>query len=260
MTMNWLCGCGEQFRECQFWSRVMTRWREGKSASELELSRRLMLDEMTSVRAAAAVCRGRPEYLREVRELIERLFEASNAQVVIDSSKSFRQACILLATETVEMYVVHLVRDPRAVVHSLMHRPKKRLDAPEGSAMLSLDPQSSVGLWIQSNRQAEQLGRLPRCRYLFVRYEEFVNSPSATLSQIGHFVCQGGTEAVDVNSAEIPLSHTISGNPDRLRKGAHIRRPDGLDGIDPSLISMVEEQTAGMLQEYGYSDIRNSAS
>jgi len=138
------------------------------------------------------------------------------------------------------------------VVHSLVNRPKKRRDDPGGSAMMGLDPDRAIGLWLQSNRQATQLSPVPGCRYLLVRYEDFVESPGTILRRIGEFVGQGRKEAGDVDSAEILVSHTISGNPDRLHKGARIRRSAGLDGIESSLQAQVERRTAGMLKEYGY--------
>ena len=256
LTLNWLCGCGEPFRECGFWSQVMTRWMGGTAASDLERTRRRMLEEMTGVESASAVCHRRPEYLGEIRELIERLFEVSGAQVIIDSSKSFRQACILLATGVVELNVVHLVRDPRAVVFSLVHRPKMRLDDPGGPAMLGLDAGRAVGLWLHSNRQAGRLADAPGCRYLFVRYEDFVNSPQAMVTQIVQFTGQSSARIGDVGTVEIPTSHTISGNPDRLRRGIRIRRNPGVDAIEPSLRELVEVRTTELLSEYGYSPKR----
>lgn len=259
LMSNWLCGCGEPFRECRFWSRVMEPWMadssigvDGTRAAELERIRRAMLREMTCVDEGPAVCGRYPGYLRESGELIGRVFEASGAEVIVDSSKSFRQALILLAGGGVELYVVHLVRDPRAVVHSLVNRPKRRLDDPGGSAMLGLDPDRAVGLWLQSNRQAAGLAQAPGCRYLLVRYEDFVESPRDVVGRIVGVAGESGVEIGDVGAVEIPASHTISGNPDRLRGGARIRAGTGLEGIDSGLCELVEGLAGEELEGYGY--------
>lgn len=64
----------------------MAPWANGTSAATLERIRREMLEEMTSVEAAAAVCSNRPKYLVECWGLIRRLFDVSAAEVIVDSS------------------------------------------------------------------------------------------------------------------------------------------------------------------------------
>ena len=218
LTMNWFCGCGDRFRDCRFWSRVMSPWvdESGARAAELERTRRRMLREMTSVKWCQGVCRDWPDYIGEIRLLLDRVFDATDARIVIDSSKSFRQACILLATGAVELYVVHLVRDPRATVYSLVHRAKKQLDDPEGSTMVTLDEEHAIHHWMEGNRQAERLSDLSGVRYLRVRYEDFVAAPREALRGVAGFAGESAEQIDGDGPLEILASHTISGNPDRM--------------------------------------------
>lgn len=135
---------------------------------------------------------------------------------------------------------MHLVRDPRATVFSLVNRPKKRIDDPEGSTMLSFDPERAIGLWLRSNRQAACLAPAPGCRYLFVRYEDFVGSPRAAAARIVEFARESPERVGDHDMLEVPVNHTISGNPDRLLQHARIRQDGGVYEVDRRLRTLVE--------------------
>ncbi len=256
LTMNWRCGCGDLFRDCRFWGPVMAPWMDesGARAAELERTRRRMMREMTSVKWCEGVCREWPDYIDEVRLLLQRVFEASDASAVIDSSKSFRQACMLLATGEVALYVVHLVRDPRTTVYSLVHRAKRHLDDPLGSAMVTLEPNHAIDYWLESNRQTERLVDLPGVEYLRVRYEDFVAKPGETLQRLSKFAGVSAEGLQRGGPPEIVAGHSISGNPDRLLSGARrqIRAVVGGDGLDPGIRALVESRTGEALEAYGY--------
>lgn len=257
LLLNWLCGCGSPFRDCAFWGRVMTPWAGEplEQAEELERTRLRMVREMTSVKWCHEVCRDWPNYVDELRRLISQVYDASSAGVVIDSSKSFRQACMLLATEAVDLDVVHLVRDPRSTVFSLVHRTKRHLDDPDRGSMAALSPEAAIDLWLHSNTQAEQLATLPGVRYMRLRYEDFVAAPSDTLTLIARFTGKSADDQGSSESLLIPPSHTISGNPGRLdrTRSRMISHPSRPDSLEPSLKKLVVSRTGALLQRYGYS-------
>lgn len=261
LELNWLCGCGRPFRSCEFWQEVIAEWRAAAGASraeELEAARRSIANELGSTATPSLIRDIQPQYVDAVRCLVSAVFQVSGASVVVDSSKSYRQACTLLAGGKVELVVVHLVRDPRATVFSLVERPKRRFDDPQGSAMLNPDVESAVSLWSSSNYEAERLGQLAS-KYVVQRYEDLVSEPRAVIERIIEFA---GTPACDVEGfaepvdlARIKRSHTVSGNPDRLRDEARteVRLDDEWSRrMDRSMREFVEEHTRERMERYSY--------
>lgn len=262
LTRNWLCGCGQPFRQCPFWSPVakVVDWEtSATSAASLEHDRRALWNELRSVDDIEMLQANYPTYVAETRGLVERAISADDCRFLIDSSKTFRQACVHLAAGNVEFFVVHLVRDSRATVFSLTHRVKQRADDPDGSSMLQPEPEQAVRLWTQSNLQAEALGSLNPPNYLRIRYEDFVDDPRSTLAAVVDLVnSQVPSESLPIEgrrTVKLATTHTISGNPGRIRADNRVEIREDLEwqsAIPVSLANLVTERTADLLRRYGY--------
>jgi hypothetical protein len=83
-----------------------------------------------------------------------------------------------------------------------------------------------VGVW---NLTADALWARSPERYLRVAYEDFVRHPRTSVERILWFA---GHDAdldrvvLDERTARVAVSHTVAGNPDRLRSGALTLRLD----------------------------------
>ena len=77
-----------------------------------------------------------------------------------------------------DVYVLHLVRDPRAVAYSWQRR-QSRLDRGGGAFKRRTSGDSSAR-WLAWNTATEAYWARRPDRYLFVRYEDFVAEPAAT--------------------------------------------------------------------------------
>ena len=101
--------------------------------------------------------------------------------MVVDSSKHASLAFCLRCSPGVDLRVVHMVRDSRAVAYSW----DKVVDRPEsaGSQMATYKPAKAALRWNLQNSALQLLSQLgmPTLR---VRYEDFVRAPAATLSEI----------------------------------------------------------------------------
>lgn len=268
LLRNELCGCGEPFGSCPFWTAVGREafggWQNvdaERMASFKPLLRRVRYLPHHAAFAGAGV------RTRQVRELLgvlgpvlERLYgalqEVSGARVVVDSSKRFSYAAVLCALPRVEVYAVHLVRDSRAVAHS-WSRGKARPEAAggEGSRMPRQGPAKVARMW---NVQNLLHGLLPRSgvrSFARLRYEDFVRDPAPRL---GETLRGLGLEADlgFIRGREVPLSrdHTVSGNPARFENGSVVLRPDEAwrERMRARDVALVTALTAPLLAGYGY--------
>jgi len=163
---NQLCGCGQPFRDCDFWSGVMTSAYRGRAVSVAAEVRQLSsaLDrirftpQLLLPNCRSAAFRG---HLERYDFLAARLYEAiltvSGGNVVVDSSKDPSYAILLRSLPSLDVAVVHLVRDPRAVAYSWS---RKRI-RPEihwtAQYMKQRTPLRSALLWNEHNVLLEAL-------------------------------------------------------------------------------------------------------
>ena len=122
-------------------------------------------------------------YRRTLVDLYRGVLEAGNGDVIVDSSKFPSYAFLLHQTGEIDLQVIHLVRDPRAVAFS-WRRDKVDPDAPGGERMKKL-PSFVTGLyWSAWNLAIERISKAQGIPRLLVRYEDFVASPRSTMEQI----------------------------------------------------------------------------
>jgi len=232
------CGCGLPPVECPRWSAVLDRMRRKwlPTADDGELTaavdsvlraQREVLARRNRLRAISAAAGGetRWEALQCMRavsiDLCTSLAEVTGASVIVDTSKLAHVAALLAGAEEVDHRVLHVVRDPRAVAYSWQRR--KDLPVSNGTIpMATYSPGASVGLWLENCFGAALLRRyVPSDRWLFVRYEDFVARPQATVDEVLAFV---GIAApgpfVGPDTVQLGTNHTLAGNPNRFRTGS----------------------------------------
>jgi hypothetical protein len=141
--------------------------------------------------------------------------------VIVDSSKRAQDAAVLAGLDDVDHYVLHMVRDPRAVAFSWGKRDKTIRVAGGTRAMGSRGLLSSVSRWTENGLGAEALRRhVPADRWLFLRYEDFAAHPRAAIARIQAFLGEKGElPFADDDSAVLAVNHTVAGNPNRFHVG-----------------------------------------
>jgi hypothetical protein len=265
---NERCGCGAQFADCVFWGRV------GQEAfggwDRVDVSRVAHLNaEVDRTRhiprlAAPAPGLARRSDLQEYTSYYQRVYTgimaASGCRALVDSSKHASLAFCLRWRQDIDLRVVHVVRDSRAVAHSWTKQ-VSRPDAAAESFMTQYSPAVAAGQWNAQNGTVALLGRLgtPTLR---VRYEDLTSAPAATLDEIAAFAgldaSPGGPPVIGQDAggrwAELGAAHTVSGNPMRFTTGrVPIRRDERWRTAMPARQRRtVTTLTLPLLARYGY--------
>lgn len=259
-----LCGCGERFGVCPHWTAVLDA--AGIVDRHREASRMLELQQQgMRVRHVPAMLYNRRDpgarlarldgYGDSLGRLYRALAEVSGAQVIVDSSKLPAYGFLLSGVPGIHIHIVHLVRDPRATAYSWL-RKKVQPDRP---AFGYMEPQSvvrSAVLWATWNTSARLFWEGSGLPYLLVRYEDFVESPSASMQRILEMVgCAGHSlPFADESTVHLGRNHTVAGNPNRLQTGMMKIRGDDewkarMRPRDRRVVTML---TAPALRRFGY--------
>jgi hypothetical protein len=183
------------------------------------------------------------------------LAETTGAGIVVDISKRPLDAAVMAGAPDLDTYVLHVVRDPRAVVHS-WRRAKTFSAAGEVRTMGTRGLASSVRRWTSNALFAEALRRRhPPERWLHLRYEDFAARPRATIEELLEFLgATGATPFIDARTALLHPNHIVAGNPSRFTTGeVTIRSDDAWKRTMPRRDQLlVAGLTLPLLVRYGY--------
>ncbi len=264
---NLLCGCGVQFRECEFWTDVVTKafggWEkiDARKINKIWLSIGRLRKYFFSgfIRLGAYHKNNRnAEYFEAQERLYKAVSFVSGCKIVVDSSKMPTRAYILENISSIDLYVLHLVRDSRAMAFSMQRKKIK----PEVSDFLAYLPKIGLiksaiiwnGINLVSHHLKQTMSRSDR--YFRIKYEEFVENPEGTLVRIGEYV---GVPIdvdffIDSQTANFGVNHTVAGNPIRFKNGVNSIQLDDewrykMPKLQQQLVTVL---TWPFLKLYGY--------
>jgi hypothetical protein len=232
---NRRCGCGRPILECPLWSEALAA-----TARETGFDTATMAqwhDEIYRWPRIPRMLRIRPDdltdwpilegYARISASLYRAVQTATGARVIVDSSKWPAGPGPLGLIPGIDPYVVHLVRDPRAVAHS-WQRTKLQHDMDRPREMPRFGPWHSALSWTARNVVAGRVAALSTERSVTVRYEDFVAHPRNTMHKIIDLVAEPSNLDDILTDGTIHLgeNHTVAGNPARFSGGEVRIRPD----------------------------------
>jgi hypothetical protein len=262
---NRLCGCGERFRDCAFWSAVGTEAFGGWDNVDFQalLQRRALVDRPWRVPHLMAPRAGRrftadvESHVSDLARLYRAVSAVSGASVIVDSSKAPSYALLLSRMPRTRVSLVHLVRDSRGTVFSWQKR-IVRPDRPEiHSYMLRYPTMGAALRYTGYNLQMHML-RWTDLPYLWMRYEDVVRDPRRHLERILGFadvpVDDSTLEFLHDGQVKLGLSHTVLGNPMRMSDGWIDLRLDEewTSKMAKGQRLAVSAVTAPLLVRYGY--------
>ncbi len=258
-----LCSCGERFSRCPYWSCVLASDRlapqqreQGVAALRRHYRLRHYLPRLLWPRMGASA----PAELARARQYLARLYAAAAAcapgERLLDGSKHPARALALAQTPGLQLWVLHLVRDPRAVVHSWAN---PKYNPGLGRPMRRYSLLVASGKWLLENLLTELL-RWRGCAVMRLRYEDLVNQDAAALARLAHFVgldegalrmALGAEPGAAVRSGDY---HSLAGNPIRFGDQALALRRDERfrTAMPPWRRLVVLLLTAPLALRYGY--------
>jgi UDP-N-acetylglucosamine transferase subunit ALG13 len=258
-----LCGCGEPFRACPVWRKVGEFAFGGWSELDLDEVRSLRerLDRPWSVplllgsRLSPSLDRDVARYVALLSRLYAAIAEATDARVIVDSSKIATWAMLARQVPGMDLRTVHLVRDPRGVVNS-WRKQVRRDDGGGRDTMPRYGVVPASVRYVAYNTLAH--GLRAAGRYRLARYEDLLASPRATVARLLAFAGMASPEGsfayLRPDEVDLAPNHTVDGNPMRLQRGPVALR---LDDAWRSELSAREQRivrtiTAPLALAYGY--------
>jgi len=246
------CSCGDLIRRCRFWEQV----REGMASRGFAFDLANVGTDYRSVKSRYAqrllgpLHRGRfleslrdtalsmcPTWRTQLSEIHRRnaalastILELRRAQVIVDSSKTGVRLKYLLRNPGLDVKVIHLIRDGRAVALTYMD-PAGFADARDparrGGGMGSDRRSERFSIaraayeWRRCVEEAENVLRsLPASQWTAIHYEEYCLEPQATLRRLQEFLgVEPGSQPREFRAVE---QHVV-GNGMRLDSAAGIQ-------------------------------------
>jgi len=236
LSANELCGCGDRFLSCPFWSDVGREafggWGAIDTQQILRLQRRVDRNRYIIFMLLPALS---PRYRRELSRyvaVLDQLYRAIHrvgGGVIVDSSKHASTAFILRRVPSVRLRIVHLVRDSRGVAFSLSKRVRRPESVDEETFMFRSSSWRSSIEWMTFNPLFHVIHVLGTPTIL-ARYEALARDPRAVLNDIltseALDVMEEELGFIDGRMVQLAKGHTVAGNPMRLEHGSFQVRLD----------------------------------
>ncbi len=259
---NRLCGCGMPVQECEVWREVLDHLgmqeplddgrHIGRLREQLAQTKQLIPMFVAPDRYRCRTVTGLEEFLDATSKLYKAIAQVTHCEIIVDSSKWPTYSFLLDLLPDIDVYVLHLVRDPRACAFSWT----RGKETEPGKSIGTQSTLRSTAYWVVWNPAIRYLWSRRTNRYRFLRYEDFVENPRQTIQSIVDFVGSPASQLPfsDDQTVIMVKTHAISGNPTRFAKGAvrlalddewHNKMPTGRRRL-------VTTMTWPLLWQYGY--------
>ena len=263
LIMNKICGCEAPFEQCEMWQPIFSEAFGGMS--KVDARKMIYLRESWARTKHIPLMLAPPgrrliewrlaEYLDALGKLYRAIQTVTGSRVIVDTSKFPSYSFVLGMAPSVDLRVVHLVRDPRAVAYSWMR--KKLQPDPETPEYTPQESPTGTSLrWAARNLGTEALWLRSKGRYRMLRYEDFIAEPRRSIQRALELVDEGTTPLPHVGEQEVKLgaNHNIWGNPNRFQTGMVRLRPDDewASRMRPEDRSLITALTFPLLARYGY--------
>jgi hypothetical protein len=257
------CSCGAPIRACSFFRRVKRHCARqdveldvhdfrvrlghgmGRNVRRVLFGLPARLLWMAQIRSA--LLNQIPQYRRYVDHAFDRniaiaraVIDVSGKDVFLDASKAVARVPYLHRRPELDLRVIHIVRDARAIAQSSWQRELTRIDRVARS-------------WVRTHVNALRLAPLVgEDRYFRFRWEDFCTRPREILDRICRFV---GVEPTDLIAKVNTQPHHVIGNRMRHNPVGSIRSEERWREVMTSEQLAVCERVAGGLNRlFGYID------
>jgi hypothetical protein len=230
---SYRCSCGARFTDCGFWARVARRtvelehpvtiYRQDFWNTHVRLSHRRSINgvlvsslgntTLNSIRDAVVRRVGPVGRTIEAARaaswsLARAVLEETGKRVFVDTARYHQRPRHLAASPMLDVKVIHLVRDPRGNVSSIMRHN-------------DVGPWTAARRWRHYNLEAARTARsFPEGSRMLLHYEELCHDPQAALDRVAAFV---GVDPAPIGGLVGSAQRHVIGNSMRLRALEEIR-------------------------------------
>lgn len=211
------CTCGTTFRNCSAWQKIFERAFKGAekiNTSEMDKlqkkARFFVLPHYFKLLQDSFLKKQIHPYLISLEKLYQAIQKTTNSRVIVDSTKASWYGYVLSLLPSIDLYIVHVIRNPKGVCYSLdQHKSKGELTSQW------YNPIHASISWNLKNYAVETLLNSSEDRYLRINYEDFIANPQIAVKQILKLLDEDITELPFVSPTEVKMStdHIITGSP-----------------------------------------------
>ncbi len=229
------CSCGSKFNQCNYWNKIFKDTLLNNN--QIDISNYIKIQE--SFDRTTMILKSFMIFFKEkvfniknnnyeiYKDLNNKLYsnisKSFNAKIIVESSRYPSRALMLSRCKNLEVYIIHLVRDPRGVINSQLKKQQERIGRRSLIALRNIfnwNITLLIGLLIQliKNKKAS-----------FLSYENFITAPKESLNKIlneAKINSKTLPEISDANSVYIKPVHVFSGNENRFLSGETKIRQD----------------------------------
>lgn len=261
---NNACTCGTLPSECSIWKQIIY---EGfghidkQLAIKMEYYRRYYIKNRRIIsflhpNLQQSLYQEASDYLNYLELLYCSIKNVVNVDFIVDDPKNPTYGKLLEQIPVIDLYVIHLIRDPRAVAYS-WQRKKIQTDGKKNvRLMFQFNPLVSAYRWNIHNLSTSLLLRTQPEKYYVQRYEDFVNNPKQAVENILKFLKITGKSLPfeSKDSVRLTGNHAVWGNPVRHLTGViEIKNDDewikSFKGYNRRLVGLL---TTPLRKKYGY--------
>ncbi len=224
---NRLCGCGNPLIECNVWKEIFKDSFGGFDQINAKETNKLIKTTTRSKDILSAFfpilknnhSKITSKYKDKILKLFEGIQNITGCNVIVDTSKSALYGHILSQIPEIDLYTLHIIRDPRAVSYS-SQKEKIQPDKERVIYMGRINSLRSSISWDIRNLLTE-VCFLNSPKYLKVKYEDFVKEPKKTITNITKLVESESENLpfIDENTVKMGINHSVWGNPRRFSNG-----------------------------------------
>ena len=260
---NYPINTGERFSDSAIWRAILGNYQRRNKIDRLHYrpdqipnTRQLVTDQLLPLYQADL--KQLELYKSALNDLFWAIFEETKANIIIDSSKVIPYVNAVSQLKDFEIYVLHLVRDPRAVAYSWQKKIKRK-DVEDGDEvfMEEYSPRKSSISWQLLNQFADSLKNSTDLSYHFLKYEDFAKAPKIHIGQLLEFIGYD-RDAIEITDNVVPLKRVdygIWGNPNvrQQKDKLYIRYDDAYKSkLNPSTKWQATLWALPLLWKYGY--------
>lgn len=257
------CSCGVRFEDCDFWRKVAARteelghpvevfqtnfWNTHVRVSDRRWLNGLLVRSLGNglvtdfrdalIWSAGPIRRTVEEASWSTWSLAKAVLELTGKSVFVDTARDHQRPKYLARNPSLDLKVIHLIRDPRGNVASIMNH-------------TGVDVAKASRQWRHYNMEADRVRRfVAPGSWMLLHYEDLCADPGSTLDRIARFL---GLEPAPVGQILQAGENHVIGNSMRLKAVEEIRLDEkwreSLSANDIEVIARIAGDTS---RRFGY--------